>query len=53
VCAVPLMVPSRVELFGGAKPSEAAQAAERDLDVAGAELDRVVEVAELALVPQP
>ena len=40
-----------VELLGGALAGEAAQAAQRDLDVAGAELDLVVEVAELALVP--
>src|SRR3954453_22909549 len=40
-----------VELVGGAVAGEAAQAAERDLDVAGAELDLAVEVPELALVP--
>src|SRR6185437_6671471 len=41
----------QVELEVGALAGELAQAPERDLDVAGAELDRVVEVAELALVP--
>src|SRR5581483_11108430 len=40
-----------VELVGGALAGELAQAPERDLDVAGAELDLVVEVLVLALVP--
>src|SRR4051812_44518432 len=40
-----------VELVGRAFAGEAAEAPERDLDVAGAELDRAVEVPELALVP--
>ena len=40
-----------VELEIGAVAGELAQPAQRDLDVAGAEFDRVVEVAELAPVP--
>ena len=40
-----------VELLGGAVSGPAAQAAQRDLDVAGSDFDRVVEVAKLALVP--
>ena len=40
-----------VEFVGGALARETAQAAQRHLDVARAELDAVVEVAELALVP--
>src|SRR5436305_8585396 len=40
-----------IELLGRAFPREAAQAAQRDLDVAGAELDLVVEIAERALLP--
>ena len=41
----------KVELVGGALARPAAQAAQRHLDRAGAELDVVVEVAELAAVP--
>ena len=41
----------QVELLGGTLAREAAQAAQCDLDVARAELDLVVEVPELALVP--
>ena len=41
----------QVQFFGCAFAREATQPAQRDLDVACAELDRVVEVAELALVP--
>ena len=41
----------QVELDRGALAGELAQPAQRDLDVARAELDRVVEVLELALVP--
>ncbi len=41
----------QVELQFGAFSGELPQAAQRQLDVAGAELDGVVEVAELALVP--
>ena len=40
-----------IELVMGALAGPAAQALQRHLDVAGAKLDRVVEVAELALVP--
>ena len=40
-----------IELVGRAGAREFAQAAQRDLDVARAELDLVVEVLELALVP--
>src|SRR5262245_44716837 len=40
-----------VELLGRAGAGELAQAAQRELDVARAELDLVVEVLELALVP--
>jgi hypothetical protein len=40
-----------VEFVLGAFAGEAAQAAQRDLDVARAELDRVVEVAVLAVLP--
>ena len=40
-----------VELLGRAFAGEAAQAAQRDLDVARAELALAVEVAELALLP--
>src|SRR5206468_9600015 len=40
-----------IELLGRAGAGELAQAAQRNLDVAGAELDLVVEVLELALVP--
>src|SRR4051812_43656879 len=40
-----------VQFLGRAFPGEAAQAAQRDLDVAGAEFDLVVEIAEFALVP--
>src|SRR3979409_2789748 len=40
-----------VELLGRAGAGELAQAPQRDLDVAGAELDLVVEVLELAPVP--
>jgi hypothetical protein len=43
--------PVKIELFGGAFAGEAAEAPESDLDVAGAELLRIVEVPELALVP--
>ena len=42
---------AEVELVCGALAGPAAQAAQRELDVAGAELDGVVEVAELAPVP--
>ena len=49
--AVELMVPSQVELFGGAVAGEAAQAAQRDLDVARAEFHLVVQVLVFALVP--
>ncbi len=41
----------QVEFQFGALAGELAQAAQRQLDVAGAEFDRVVEVAEFALVP--
>src|SRR5215216_50757 len=40
-----------IELLGRAGACEFAQAAQRDLDVAGAKLDLVVEILELALVP--
>src|SRR5262249_23192221 len=40
-----------IELVGRAGAGKLAQPPQRHLDVAGAELDRVVEVAELALVP--
>src|SRR4029077_18643459 len=40
-----------VELVGRAGAGELAQPPQRDLDVPGAELDLVVEVLELALVP--
>src|SRR4029079_13036630 len=40
-----------IELVGHALAGEAPQRAHRDLDVAGVDLDRVVEVAERALVP--
>jgi hypothetical protein len=45
------MVPSRSSSVGRALAGEAAQAAQGDLDVARAEFDAVVEVAELALFP--
>ncbi len=51
MCAVPLMVLSRSNSSGRAGAGELAQAAQRDLDVAGAEFDGVVEVLEFALVP--
>ena len=51
MCAVSRMVPGEVELVGRAGARELAQAAQRQLDVARAELDLVVEVLELALVP--
>ena len=51
MCAVPLMVPSRSSSSGAPVRANFAQAPQRDLDVAGAELDLVVEVLELALVP--
>ena len=41
----------QVELLGGALAHPAAQPLQRDLDVAGAELDAVVEIPELAPVP--
>jgi len=40
-----------IELVGRAGAGKLAQAPERHLDVAGAELDVVVEILELALVP--
>src|SRR6202035_543584 len=40
-----------IELLGGAGAREFAQAAQRDLDVARAELDFPVEIPEVALVP--
>ena len=40
-----------IELFGRPLAGELPQAAQRQLDVAGAELDGIVEVAELAAVP--
>ena len=40
-----------IELLGRAFAGEAAQAAQRDLDVARAQLDLVVEIAERALLP--
>ncbi len=40
-----------VEFLRGPVAREPAQLAQRDLDVAGAELDRIVEIAELALLP--
>src|SRR6185437_5304314 len=40
-----------IELVGHALAREAPQPAQRDLDVAGVDLDRVVEIAERALVP--
>src|SRR6185312_3475368 len=40
-----------IELVGHALPCEASQSPQRDLDVAGVDLDRVVQVAERALVP--
>src|SRR5580704_17809910 len=41
----------KIELFGRAGAGEFAQPPQRDLDVAGAELDVAVEIAKLALVP--
>src|SRR5690606_2706128 len=41
----------QIQVLGGAFAGELAELAQRDLDVAGAELDGVVEIAELALVP--
>src|SRR5205085_5677726 len=41
----------QVQLLGRALAGEAAQAPQRDLDVAGAELDLVVEIAEFSFVP--
>ena len=49
--AVSLIVSSRVELVGRARAGEAAQAPERDAHVADAEFDRVVEILEVAPVP--
>src|SRR3546814_12140238 len=40
-----------IKLLGRALAGEAAEATERDLDVPGAELLRLVEIPELALVP--
>src|SRR6478672_1841915 len=40
-----------IELVGHPLACEAPQTAQRDLDVAGVDLDRVVEVAERALIP--
>src|SRR3546814_3535151 len=40
-----------IKLLGRALAGEAAEATERDLDVPGAELLRIVEIPELALVP--
>src|SRR4029079_3726491 len=40
-----------IELVGAALPREAPQSSQRDLDVAGVDLDGVVQVAERALVP--
>jgi hypothetical protein len=48
--AVPLMVPSRSSSSGAPVRAQCG-AAGPDLDVAGAELDLVVEILELALVP--
>ena len=47
----PVDRPVEVQFLGRALAGEAAQAAKRDLDVAGAELAVAVEVAELALLP--
>ncbi len=51
MCAVPLDGAVEIELVGRAGAREFAQPPQRDLDVAGAELDLAVEVLELALVP--
>src|SRR5437870_6287948 len=40
-----------IELFGDAFACEAAQTAQRDFDVAGVELDRIIEVAKAPFVP--
>ena len=49
--AVSLMVLVEIEFLGRAGAGEFAQAAQRHLDVAGAELDVAVEIPKLALVP--
>ena len=51
MCAVPLDGAVEIELFRRARARELSQAAQRQLDVARAELDLVVEILELALVP--
>ena len=51
MCAVPLMVLSRSSSSGAPSRANLAQAPQRHLDVARAELDLVVEVLVLALVP--
>ena len=44
-------LPTSIELFGRTFANKAAQPAQGHLDVAGAEFDAIVEIAEFALVP--